>query len=106
VGVGILVAQAAGEEGIRGPQVGLALPERLRGERVSSGELLSFLERKRRIPGLLITLVVLFELLVGFDQEISGRQMTELVQDGQGQDQRGQAAWYEDGRHVHLLQVA
>src|SRR5215211_4247450 len=67
------------------------------------GELLPSLEgkgRKRRTFGML---VVLLGLLVEIDQEVAGGQVSELMQDGQGQDQRGQAARYEDGRHVQLL---
>jgi hypothetical protein len=69
VGIGILVTQAAGEERIRGPQIGLALSERLLGEWVSSCELLSFLEGKGRKLCLFIMLVV------GLDQEITRCQM-------------------------------
>src|SRR3712207_115477 len=50
-------------------------------------------------------LVILLGLLVGLDQEVAGGQVPKLVQDGQGQDQRGQTAWYEDGRHIQLLRV-
>src|SRR5688572_9337393 len=50
-------------------------------------------------------MLVVLELLVGLDQQVASGQVPKLVQYGQGQDQRRQAAWYEDGSHVHLLRV-
>src|SRR3712207_5278994 len=51
-------------------------------------------------------MLVVLELLVGLDQQVAGGQVSKLVQDGQGQNQRGQAAWYEDGRQVQPLRVS
>src|ERR687889_1779558 len=50
-------------------------------------------------------MLVVLEPLVWLDQQVAGGQVPKLVQDGQGQDQRRQAAWYEDGRQVQLLRV-
>src|SRR5215217_882035 len=98
---GAIVSQAAGEKSVRSPQIGFTLPERLPGERVSSRELFPLLEGQSLERGLLRIKVV----FVGVDQEVAGGQMSELVQDGQGQDQRGQAARHEDSRQVHRLRV-
>src|SRR5829696_2555155 len=51
-------------------------------------------------------MLVVLELLVWLDQQVAGGQVPKLVQYGQGQDQRRQAAWYEDGRQVQPLRVS
>src|SRR5215217_1414969 len=66
----------------------------------------SLLERNGRKCCLFGMFIVLGGLLVELDQEVAGGQVPELVQDGQGQDQRGQTAWYEDRRQVQLLRVS